>query len=68
MPYPLPVYDLTGLGGFVRKLLDLALVDPVEKPMKLVRDPVLRQGRAIGVCRDRKAIGNSDPLGSENRI
>ncbi|MEY9522475.1 hypothetical protein ABIF70_003616 [Bradyrhizobium japonicum] len=31
------VYDLAGLSGLAREVLDLALVDPIEKPVKLVR-------------------------------
>ena len=36
--------------------------------MKLVRDAGLRQRVAIGVCRDGKSIGDSDPFGRESRI
>ena len=52
----------TGLGGLARKLLDLALVETVQKPMKFVRDIALRQRIAISVCRDGKTIGDSNPL------
>src|ERR1019366_4208650 len=48
--------------------LDVALVKTVEQPMKLVRDAGLRQRVAIGVCRDGKSIGDSDPFGRESRI
>ena len=56
------VYNFAGLGGFARKLLDLALVETVQKPVKLVRNIALRQRIAISVCRDGKAIGDSNPL------
>ncbi|MBP1092614.1 hypothetical protein JOE50_003144 [Bradyrhizobium japonicum] len=36
------VYDLAGLGGLAGELSDLALVDPVQKTVQLVRDPVSR--------------------------
>jgi hypothetical protein len=36
------VYDLAGLGGLAGELPDLALVNPVEKPVKLVRYAVPR--------------------------
>ena len=63
-----PVDDFAGFGGYGRKLLDLALVETVEKPMKFVRDAGLRQRIAISVCRDGKAIGDSHPFGRERRI
>ena len=62
------VDDFARLGGYGRKLLDLALVETVEKPMKLVRDAGLQQRIAIGVRRDGKAIGDSNPFGRERRI
>ncbi len=36
------VDDFASFGGFGRKLLDVALVDSVEKPMKLVGDAIPR--------------------------
>ena len=63
-----PVDDVAGLGGGGRKLLDLALVETVEKPMKFVRDTGLRQRIAISVCGDGKAIGDSNPFRRQNGI
>ena len=60
-----PVDDFAGLGGDGRKLLDLALVETVEKPMKLVGDAGLRQRIAISVGRDGKAVGDGHPFGRE---
>ena len=63
-----PVDDFAGLGGGGRKLLDLALVETVEKPMQLVGDAGLRQRIAVSVGRDGKAVGDSHPFGGERRI
>ena len=62
------VYDFAGLGGDGGKPLDLALVETVEKSMKLVRDTGLRQRIAVSVCRDGKTVGDSNPLRRENGI
>ncbi len=63
-----PVYDFAGFCGYRRKLLDLALVETVEKSMKLVRDTGLRQRFAVSVCGNGKAVGNRYPLRRQNRI
>ena len=57
-----PVYDLAGFGGLARKLLDLSLVETVQKPVKFARDIALRQRIAISLCRDGKTIGDGNPL------
>ena len=56
------------LAALLASMLDLALVETVQKPVKFVRDIALRQRIAISVCRDGKAIGDSNPLRRQNGI